>query len=58
MKGERHAGDLGNVEAAGGTAKVTITDAMITLSGENSLIGRTMVIHAGQVQMGTAWLSF
>ena len=58
MKGERHAGDLGNVEAAGGTAKVAITDAMITLSGENSIIGRTMVIHAGQVQLGTAWLSF
>ena len=50
-KGERHAGDLGNVQAAGGTAKVSITDEMISLTGENSIIGRTMVIHADQVSV-------
>lgn len=29
----RHAGDLGNVTAAGGVAKVDITDKQISLSG-------------------------
>ena len=28
-KGERHTGDLGNVEAAGGAAKFSITDSLI-----------------------------
>jgi len=51
-KGSRHAGDLGNVESAGGTAKVEITDSLISLSGENSIIGRTMVIHADQDDLG------
>lgn len=31
--GIRHAGDLGNVTAAGGVAKVDITDKQISLSG-------------------------
>merc|ERR1712037_895635 len=30
----------------GGPAKVDITDSFLTLSGENSIVGRTMVIHA------------
>ena len=51
-KGERHAGDLGNVEASGGTAKVDITDSMISLAGEHSIIGRTMVIHADKDDLG------
>lgn len=51
-KGERHAGDLGNVTAEGGVAKVDIKDAMITLTGEHSIIGRTMVIHADQDDLG------
>lgn len=32
--GIRHAGDLGNVTAAGGVAKVNITDKQISLSGK------------------------
>ncbi|XP_023335406.1 superoxide dismutase [Cu-Zn] [Eurytemora carolleeae] len=51
-KGARHAGDLGNVTAEGGVAKVEISDAMISLSGENSIIGRTMVIHADEDDLG------
>merc|ERR1719309_1088923 len=51
-KGERHAGDLGNVEAAGGVAKVNISDSMISLLGENSILGRTMVIHAEVDDLG------
>jgi len=51
-QGERHAGDLGNVEAAGGTAKISISDSMISLTGEKSIIGRTMVVHADVDDLG------
>jgi len=51
-KGERHAGDLGNVSAEGGVAKIDITDSFISLTGENSILGRTMVIHADQDDLG------
>lgn len=44
--GTRHIGDLGNVEAAGnGTAKVNISDKQIQLQGDNSIIGRTLVVN-------------
>lgn len=50
---DRHVGDLGNVEADGsGIAKVQITDAMISLVGENSIIGRTLVVHADPDDLG------
>merc|ERR1712179_421010 len=51
-KGERHAGDLGNVEATGGIAKINISDSLISLSGESSIIGRTMVVHADVDDLG------
>jgi len=51
-KGARHAGDLGNVTAEAGTAKLDITDAMISLTGEHSIIGRTVVVHADQDDLG------
>eukprot|EP00088_Acartia_fossae_P005958 TRINITY_DN12706_c0_g1_i1.p1 TRINITY_DN12706_c0_g1~~TRINITY_DN12706_c0_g1_i1.p1 ORF type:complete len:172 (-),score=19.99 TRINITY_DN12706_c0_g1_i1:140-601(-) len=51
-KGARHVGDLGNVTAAGGSAKVDITDSMISLSGEHSIIGRTVVVHAEVDDLG------
>ncbi|CAI5643487.1 unnamed protein product [Oreochromis niloticus] len=41
----RHVGDLGNVTAADNVAKIEITDKVITLTGPDSIIGRTMVIH-------------
>jgi len=51
--GKRHAGDLGNVFAdVDGVAKIDITDSMISLTGERSILGRTMVIHAGVDDLG------
>lgn len=42
----RHVGDLGNVTAAAdNVAKLDITDKMITLAGQYSIIGRTMVVR-------------
>ncbi|HEX5009652.1 MAG TPA: superoxide dismutase family protein [Planctomycetota bacterium] len=44
---ERHAGDLGNVMADGaGKVDVTFSDRMIALSGESSILGRALVVHA------------
>ena len=50
-KGARHAGDLGNVEAHGGTAKVDIEDKMISLMGKDSIIGRSIMVHAKEDDM-------
>ena len=50
---ERHVGDLGNIEAdASGVAKINITDSIITLSGPNSIVGRTAVVHADVDDLG------
>ena len=49
----RHAGDLGNVIAdESGVAKIDITDSQVPLSGVNSVIGRTVVIHADVDDLG------
>lgn len=49
----RHVGDLGNVVAdASGVAKVNITDKQISLVGDNSVLGRTLVVHADQDDLG------
>ena len=45
--GERHAGDLGNITAdAGGRAQLDYLDTKLTLSGEHSIVGRSVVVHA------------
>lgn len=42
---ERHAGDLGNVEAdASGTVTVNIVDGQIPLTGPNTIVGRSVVV--------------
>uniref|UniRef100_A0A185L2K4 Superoxide dismutase [Cu-Zn] n=1 Tax=Acrossocheilus fasciatus TaxID=356809 RepID=A0A185L2K4_ACRFA len=49
----RHVGDLGNVIAGNnGVAKIDIVDAVVTLSGEYSIVGRTMVIHEKEDDLG------
>ena len=54
-KGERHAGDLGNVQAGeDGVAKFDVSDSFISLSGERSILGRTMVVHADVDDLGKA----
>ncbi len=42
----RHVGDLGNVEAdSSGKAHLELTDKMMTMSGEKSIIGRGFIVH-------------
>jgi Cu-Zn family superoxide dismutase len=44
---KRHAGDLGNLKAdSTGKASFEMVDTMLSLSGENSVIGRSVIIHA------------
>ncbi len=44
----RHVGDLGNITAnAQGTATVAKSDTVIRLTGAHSIIGRSLVVHAG-----------
>lgn len=43
---DRHEGDLGNIEAdASGKAHLELTDKMLKLSGENSIIGYGVIVH-------------
>lgn len=50
---DRHVGDLGNVTAdTSGVAKVNIVDKVISLSGEMSILGRTVVVHADPDDLG------
>jgi len=46
---ERHVGDLGNLDAgADGRAHYERVDNVITFSGEHSIIGRGIIVHAGE----------
>ncbi|MPC72813.1 Superoxide dismutase [Cu-Zn] [Portunus trituberculatus] len=50
---ERHVGDLGNILAdQSGVAHVNITDPLVTLVGPRSVIGRAIVVHAGEDDLG------
>jgi Cu-Zn family superoxide dismutase len=43
---QRHVGDLGNIDAdSSGKAHLELTDKMMTMSGENSVIGRGLIVH-------------
>jgi Cu-Zn family superoxide dismutase len=42
----RHVGDLGNIEAGdSGVGTYTLTDSMVTLFGELTVVGRSVVCH-------------
>ena len=50
----RHVGDLGNIIADNNTeVKLAFDDAKISLTGEDSIIGRAVVIHAGKDDMAS-----
>ncbi|KMT02269.1 hypothetical protein BVRB_9g206190 [Beta vulgaris subsp. vulgaris] len=49
----RHAGDLGNIVAnTDGVAEATIIDNQIPLSGANSVVGRALVVHELEDDLG------
>ncbi|BEI80534.1 hypothetical protein CcaverHIS002_0110630 [Cutaneotrichosporon cavernicola] len=50
---ERHVGDLGNVKTDGsGNVNVNIQDSEISLLGPYSILGRSLVVHAGEDDLG------
>ncbi|EJC97815.1 copper zinc superoxide dismutase [Fomitiporia mediterranea MF3/22] len=49
----RHIGDLGNIESNGsGVASFTFSDKLLTLNGPFSIVGRSVVVHAGTDDLG------
>ncbi|KAF6202328.1 hypothetical protein GE061_004726 [Apolygus lucorum] len=49
----RHLGDLGNITVDNdGTGHIDITDKILSLSGKNSILGRTLVIHEQPDDLG------
>jgi len=50
---ERHVGDLGNFKTDGqGNAEGSVQDKFIKLIGPESVLGRTIVVHAGTDDLG------
>ncbi len=50
---ERHIGDLGNLEVdQNGNAKFELVDHLVRLTGELSVIGRSLVVHADEDDLG------
>jgi len=50
---ERHVGDLGNLVAGeDGVAKGSMTDKLIKIYGEYTVIGRSMMVHADEDDLG------
>ncbi|AKN81005.1 Super oxide dismutase [Lonomia obliqua multiple nucleopolyhedrovirus] len=50
----RHVGDLGNIRSAGVTAltEIAMSDNVISLFGPNSILGRSLVVHTDQDDLG------
>ncbi|CAI5445478.1 unnamed protein product [Caenorhabditis angaria] len=49
----RHIGDLGNIESpASGSTAISVSDSLASLSGQYSIIGRTVVIHEKSDDLG------
>ncbi|XP_037094399.1 superoxide dismutase [Cu-Zn]-like [Pollicipes pollicipes] len=50
---ERHVGDLGNIVAdANQLANINIKDSVIRFAGDGNILGRAIVIHAGEDDLG------
>ncbi|XP_043208573.1 superoxide dismutase [Cu-Zn]-like, partial [Amphibalanus amphitrite] len=50
---DRHVGDLGNIEAdANQVANVNIRDSRIRFAGDGNILGRSLVIHSGEDDLG------
>mmetsp|Transcript_24186 Transcript_24186/g.27400 ORF Transcript_24186/g.27400 Transcript_24186/m.27400 type:complete len:159 (+) Transcript_24186:96-572(+) len=51
---ERHVGDLGNIVStgAGNETVYEVEDKLIKLTGEHSVVGRSIVIHADEDDLG------
>lgn len=50
---ERHVGDLGNIEPDNnGNVNITFYDNLIKLRGKYSVIGRSVIIHSGEDDLG------
>lgn len=50
----RHVGDLGNLEAGqDGKVHYQVVDSLISLNGKHSIIGRSLVVHAGEDDLKT-----
>lgn len=50
---ERHVGDLGNLKSdSKGNAYLAVSDGLISLFGENSVVGRSVVVHADPDDLG------
>ena len=48
-----HAGDLGNIFAdQDGNSDITLTSDTLRISGENSVIGRSIVVHRDEDDLG------
>ncbi|CAF0875410.1 unnamed protein product [Didymodactylos carnosus] len=49
----RHVGDLGNIEGgSGNVAKFSFKDSIIKLNGSNSIVGRCVVLHEKEDDLG------
>ena len=48
----RHVGDLGNVWAVDGVISTVLDDDIIQLNGQNSVIGRTVILHGSVDDLG------
>ena len=50
---ERHVGDLGNIESDGvNDSTFELVDHLVSLSGPNSVVGRSVVVHADEDDLG------
>jgi Cu-Zn family superoxide dismutase len=53
METERHVGDLGNlISDASGNSYMCMDDNQISLFGEHSIIGRSVVVHDSEDDLG------